>query len=80
MRAKLWALRTTPVAAVAALPVPTLCLTGEEDIVIPSDAVAFLAQHLRNGQLARVPEAGHSVYFERPAEFNRLVDDFLSAE
>ena len=79
VRAKLWVLRTTPVAAVAALPVPTLCLTGEEDIVIPSEAVAFLAQHLHNGQLARVPRSGHSVYFERPAEFNRLVDEFLAA-
>jgi 3-oxoadipate enol-lactonase len=79
VRAKLWALRTTPVEEVAALPVPTLCLTGEEDIVIPPEAVAFLAKHLPKGQLARVPEAGHSVYFERPQVFNRLVDDFLAA-
>lgn len=77
VRAKLWALRTTPVAAVAALPVPTLCITGEEDIVIPPDAVAFLAANLPNGRLARVPEAGHSVYFERPDAFNRLVGEFL---
>jgi pimeloyl-ACP methyl ester carboxylesterase len=79
IRAKLYALRTTPVAEVAALAVPTLCLTGEEDIVIPPDAVAFLAQHLPKAQLARVPEAGHSVYFERPHEFNRLVDEFLTS-
>jgi pimeloyl-ACP methyl ester carboxylesterase len=26
-----------------------------------------------------VREAGHSVYFERPAEFNRIVGEFLSA-
>ena len=80
VRAKLWALRTTPVATVAALPVPTLCLTGEEDIVIPSEAVAFLAAHLPHAQLARVPEAGHSVYFERPHVFNQLVDAFLAAQ
>jgi len=79
VRAKLWALRTVSVAEIAMLTVPTLCLTGEEDIVIPPDAVAFLAQHLPNAQLARVPEAGHSVYFERPQEFNRLLDEFLTA-
>lgn len=80
VRAKLWALRTAPAAAVAALPVPTLCITGEEDIVIPSAAVAFLAARLPQGTLARVPEAGHSVYFERPGEFNRLVGEFLAAQ
>lgn len=79
VRAKLWALRTVSVAEIAMLTVPTLCLTGEEDIVIPPDAVAFLAQHLPNAQLARVPEAGHSVYFERPQEFNRLIDEFFTA-
>jgi len=26
-----------------------------------------------------VPAAGHSVYFERPQAFNRLVDEFLAA-
>ena len=30
-------------------------------------------------RLARVPEAGHSVYWERPDAFNRLVDEFLAA-
>ncbi|MCH7739604.1 MAG: alpha/beta hydrolase, partial [Chloroflexi bacterium] len=30
-----------------------------------------------NSRLERVPEAGHSVYFERPAAFNRLLKDFL---
>jgi pimeloyl-ACP methyl ester carboxylesterase len=77
IRAKLHALRITPVAEIATLPVPTLCITGDEDVVIPPEAVAFLAQHLPNAQLARVPEAGHSVYFERPQEFNRLLDEFL---
>lgn len=78
--AKLHALRTVPVSEIAMLTVPTLCITGDEDIVIPPDAVAFLARHLPNAQLARVPEAGHSVYFERPQEFNRLVDEFLTAQ
>ena len=71
------AMRTTSRAAMAALRMPVLCLTGEEDIVIPPAAVAVLASILPGARLARVPEAGHSVYWERPAAFNRVVDDFL---
>ena len=77
LRRALYALRTTPVDAVAALPVPVLCISGEEDIVIPTSAVALLAGFIPGATMARVPEAGHSVYFERPEAFNRLVDDFF---
>jgi 3-oxoadipate enol-lactonase len=70
-------MRTTPREAVAALRIPVLCLAGEEDAVIPPAAVAVLASIVPGARLARVPEAGHSVYWERAAVFNRLVDDFL---
>jgi 3-oxoadipate enol-lactonase len=70
-------LRTTPPAALAGLSMPVLCVAGEEDVVIPPDAVAILAARLPNALLVRVPEAGHSVYFERAETFNRLLDDFL---
>jgi 3-oxoadipate enol-lactonase len=78
LRRRLVALRTTPAAEVAALRLPLLCVTGEEDAVIPPEAVAVLAGLVPGARLARVPAAGHSVYWERPAEFNRLVDDFLA--
>lgn len=77
LRRELYALRTTPPDAVAALTMPVLCISGEEDIVIPTGAVALLAETIPRATMARVPEAGHSVYFERPATFNRLVDDFF---
>jgi pimeloyl-ACP methyl ester carboxylesterase len=57
---------------------PVLCLTGEEDVVIPPAAVAVLASIIPGARLASVPEAGHSVYWERPEAFNRLVDEFLA--
>ncbi len=79
VRKKLIAMRTTPRAAVAALRAPLLCVAGEEDIVIPPAAVAVLASIVPGARLARVPAAGHSVYFERPQAFNRLVDEFLTA-
>jgi 3-oxoadipate enol-lactonase len=77
VRRKLIRMRTTPREAVAALRIPVLCLAGEEDAVIPPAAVAVLASIIPGARLARVPEAGHSVYWERAAVFNRLVDDFL---
>ena len=74
------ALRTTPPAALAALVMPVLCVGGEEDVVIPPDSVALLASRIPGARLVRVPAAGHSVYFERPDTFNRLLDEFLSGD
>jgi 3-oxoadipate enol-lactonase len=79
IRRRLIKMRTTPRAAVAALRMPVLCLTGEEDVVIPPAAVGVLASIVPGARLARVPEAGHSVYWERAEAFNRLVDEFLSS-
>jgi pimeloyl-ACP methyl ester carboxylesterase len=46
--------------------VSTLFITGEEDAAIPPAGVAAMAA-VPNARLERVPEAGHSVYFERAA-------------
>jgi pimeloyl-ACP methyl ester carboxylesterase len=79
VRKKLIAMRAMTRAAVAALRAPLLCIAGEEDVVIPPAAVAVLASIVPGARLARVPASGHSVYFERPEAFNRLVDEFLAA-
>jgi pimeloyl-ACP methyl ester carboxylesterase len=58
---------------------PVLCITGEEDVVMPTPAIEALVGLLPKGRLARVPRSGHSVYFERPELFNRLIADFFAA-
>src|SRR5262249_13924383 len=73
------ALRTTAPSALAALRMPVLCVVGAEDAVIPPESVALFASRIPGARLARVPETGHSVYFERAAAFNRLLDDFLAS-
>jgi 3-oxoadipate enol-lactonase len=75
--ARLMAARTTPADAVAALQVPTLCIAGEEDAVLPAAAVEILAGLLPNARFVGVPRAGHTVYWEPPDTFNHLVDEHL---
>ncbi|MNC87713.1 hypothetical protein D3C83_34610 [compost metagenome] len=55
-----------------------LFLNGEEDTVFPSPAGPGLAGFAPLGRHVSVPKAGHSVYFERAAEFNRIVEEFLA--
>ncbi|MFY0539129.1 alpha/beta fold hydrolase [Nannocystis pusilla] len=59
--------------------VPTLCMTADEDFVCAPDSVAHLARMLVGGRFVKVPETGHSIYWERPALFNQLVDEFLDS-
>ncbi len=63
---------------VAKLNVPALFILGEEDFVIPPEVIEAAAKLVPGARLERVPAAGHSVYFERPARFNEMVEAFLS--
>ena len=64
---------------VRTLTVPTMFIIGEEDVVIAPEVVEAAARLVPGARIERVPEAGHSVYFEKPAIFNALVDDFFRA-
>jgi 3-oxoadipate enol-lactonase len=77
VRANLVAMRTTPLEAASVLTCPVLCITGEEDVVIPPSAMVAMAALIPGARLERVPQAGHSVYFERAQTFNWLVDEFM---
>jgi len=58
---------------------PTLFIVGERDEVIPPATIELARRLLPNARISRVPATGHSVYFERPLLFNRIVDEFLSS-
>ncbi len=51
---------------------PTLWITGGEDIVFPSFVAPHMARHVE------IAGAGHSGYFERAEAFNRILDGFLA--
>jgi 3-oxoadipate enol-lactonase len=79
LRAKLLAARTVPAAELKRLFLPVLFISGKEDVVFPPPAAAALANMIPGARLESVPEAGHSVYFERPAVFNLVVSSFFGA-
>ena len=64
----------------AALTMPVLFIEGEDDILIPPDVIRIAQGLIPGARLALVPDAGHSVYFERPDEFNRILDAFLRGD
>ena len=56
---------------------PTLFIVGEVDQLIAPAIVEAMHKKVPGSQFAKVPGAGHSVYFEKPDEFNETVLAFL---
>ncbi len=56
---------------------PTLCLWGAEDRVVPVDYGRRYAALIPTATLRVIPECGHMVPLEKPAEFVGAVRDFL---
>ena len=77
LRARALALRTLPATDLKRVTSPVLFISGTEDIVFPPPVAAALANFVPGAMLESVPEAGHSVYFERPEIFNRLVANYF---
>ena len=77
VRKRILELRNRPPSLLAQLPMPVLFITGDEDWVFPSAAGPALAALAPKGRAVRVPAAGHSVYFERAAQFNQLLETVL---
>jgi 3-oxoadipate enol-lactonase len=61
----------------AAIKAPVLFVEGENDILIPPDVIRVAQQTIPGARLQMVADAGHSVYFERSDEFNRVLNAFF---
>jgi pimeloyl-ACP methyl ester carboxylesterase len=61
----------------ASLATPALFIVGEDDPIAPPSLVESACRLFPNSHLLRVPEAGHSAYFERPDVFNQAVLEFF---
>ena len=62
----------------ARMGVPTLLIVGTEDHLVSPAIMERVQKLIPGSSLEVVPQAGHSVYFERPEIFNRLVSRFLA--
>lgn len=65
-------------ARAAAIAVPTLVVVGEADRPTPPELSRELAALIPGAKLATIPGAGHISNLERPAEFDRLVEEFIA--
>jgi len=64
-------------AALEALRVPTLLLTGDADLYTPPSVLRLFTSRFPNCESFVVPECGHSAYWEQPDTFNRVILEFI---
>src|SRR5260370_30506895 len=57
--------------------VPTLLVTGEEDILTGVNEAELMCRHISGSQLCVIPKAGHYSPWEQPEEAGRLLRQFL---
>jgi pimeloyl-ACP methyl ester carboxylesterase len=70
--------RPDSTATCATIDVPTLVITGDEDVLIPPKEATKLAATIRGSRLEVLQGAGHLSNVERPAAFNTVVSEFLA--
>ena len=63
----------------AAIRAPTLVICGNEDAITPPPLSEELAQLIPGSKLHIIKGASHLANLDKPAEFNSVIDDFLSA-
>jgi pimeloyl-ACP methyl ester carboxylesterase len=69
--------RPDSVETLKTINVPTLLVTGDEDILTGVNEAEFMRQHIAGSQLRVIPKAGHYAAWEQPAEAARILRQFL---
>ena len=59
--------------------VPTLLVTGDEDMMTGINEAEFMRQHIAGSQLRVIPKAGHYSPWEQPEEATGLLRQFLDS-
>jgi 3-oxoadipate enol-lactonase len=59
--------------------VPTLLVTGDEDMMTGINEADLMRQHIAGSQLRVIPKAGHYSSWEQPAEATKLLRQFLDS-
>jgi 3-oxoadipate enol-lactonase len=69
--------RADSVDALKTINVPTLVVTGEEDILTGVNEAELMRGHIAGSQLRVIPQAGHYALYERPEDGARMLRQFL---
>lgn len=64
--------------ALASVTCPALVAVGTDDRLVPADAAREVARCLPRAEFQLIRDAGHMVMIEQPAEFDAVLDAFLS--
>ena len=71
------AARPDSVELLKTINVPTLLLTGDDDILTGTNEAELMRQHIPNSQLRVIPKAGHYAPWEQPEDAGRILRQFL---
>jgi pimeloyl-ACP methyl ester carboxylesterase len=58
--------------------IPTLIITGAEDVAVPAANSLILLQKIPGAWLVQIKAAGHGLMFQYPEKFSEIVKTFLS--
>ena len=58
--------------------IPTLIITGAEDVTVPAANSLILVQKIPSAWLVQIKGAGHGLMYQYPEEFSEIVKTFLS--
>lgn len=58
--------------------VPTLVVSGDQDVSVPAGNAPYLHEHISGSRLAVIEDAAHCPFLEQPRAFNAAVIDFLA--
>jgi len=60
--------------------VPTLVITGDNDVIVPTEQSIKLSKNINNSELVILEKTGHLPQEENPVEFTQAVERFLKME
>jgi len=62
---------------IGSIHLPVLVVSAEDDRLTPTKYLEFLKNNIPETSGVHIPDAGHILPMEKPAEFNKAVKDFL---
>jgi 3-oxoadipate enol-lactonase len=73
------AARQDSVDTLKTINVPTLLITGDEDVLAGVNEAELMHRHISGSQLRVIPKAGHYAAWEQPEEATKLLRQFLES-